>query len=740
MKHIELFEFFAQGKNQTESHVLLHITEPSSAKEMQKGYFFALIEVSGGSPDQIEKIQGIIDTLEEEYYDTNDEQDPKKIFETALEYLNRQSKHILTKDTEVHSMVGILLGQELSFSYHGKPHAILLFNRGKGLDVMNIIDEEDTDETSLFPAVLEGTLSEGDCFVAMTPHVDEYFSYDRIQKILSSRNTRQAAAHIQKVLEDVKGKNSFGGLLFRLTPKHEIPRTGPVPKNKKSGSAESLHRLMESERETAETLSPPIFGNLARKVTKDMEEKRERKHRKDTPVSSKAETNYRPRSVHKDQRGVSTSVLIHLGRALVYAGSWLLKTSKRFLLFFTRAFVIILILITNKNNGRTQVLNSLNRKLSDSAEYIRNLPLLSKLLFLATIVCAVIFLGSITYVRVNEHAEAEQQTFENTLLAVSDKTSAAEAALIYNDEEKAFTLLQEATELLGTIGEKQITNEKRSELQNQIETIMMELRKINDVELTALASLDSLSLSFPPTHLAIIGNTLLAYNPEGNTYAAVNKLTGNKEVKDTGGLTGLKNNTTPKEQDTILFLTGNESVASYDKETGAMSAKEIAFQSEHVSLSDILIYNVRLYTLDPENNQIYKHNRTQTGYAKGLPWIKEEADLKGAVSLAVDGDIYVLKKNEILKFEGGKQKEFSVKNLEPALSSASLIWTYTDVPELFILEPETKRIVIMTKDGKVVRQVTSSSWNKPTGLVVDYTQNKMYVLDGYNVFALNITE
>ena len=45
-KILRLNEFFVEGGKQQVSHVLLHITEPSTPEEMHKGNFFAVCEIN----------------------------------------------------------------------------------------------------------------------------------------------------------------------------------------------------------------------------------------------------------------------------------------------------------------------------------------------------------------------------------------------------------------------------------------------------------------------------------------------------------------------------------------------------------------------------------------------------------------------------------------------------------------------------------------------------------------------
>ncbi len=70
MDHLlEINEFFVEGKDHKKSHVLLHIAEPVSRREKERGYFFVVAEINDGYEEQIEYLQQIIDDIEHDYYD-----------------------------------------------------------------------------------------------------------------------------------------------------------------------------------------------------------------------------------------------------------------------------------------------------------------------------------------------------------------------------------------------------------------------------------------------------------------------------------------------------------------------------------------------------------------------------------------------------------------------------------------------------------------------------------------------
>ena len=85
---LQLNEFFVEGGEQQKSHVLLHITEPSTPEERTKGYFFAVCEINNGDNAYIAELQGPRDKVENDYYAT-EEADDKNGLEMVLEEINQ---------------------------------------------------------------------------------------------------------------------------------------------------------------------------------------------------------------------------------------------------------------------------------------------------------------------------------------------------------------------------------------------------------------------------------------------------------------------------------------------------------------------------------------------------------------------------------------------------------------------------------------------------------------------------
>ena len=694
----------------------------------------------------------MIDDLESGYYETDDEED-KNAFEITLEYINRRGHHILQYNThsEFHAIVGTMREGQISFAYHGEPTALVWYKNKQGVyQRLSVVDpSEQPAEDQLFSSLLQGQIQKNDFFFVTTPHVPQYFSEDRLEKIITTRSPRQSTMHIQKVLTNLRSEESFGGILFHLMTQDQLPKTGKMPEHLKQDSAGSLQKLISNQRQTDETLNPPMLSRAAgamRGYIKKKEpaasptparQQKKKKKRVLQTTESRPETNHRVREPQAPSQSMLNTVLIALGKGLVAVGQVLLLLVQRVLLFFKEFFIGLFFFATNKDGKRQAQVDKMRSTLDRRVQSFTSLPLMSKILFIATIIFALIFVGSIVFLKVKESRDAAEQAYQNMLQAIVDKRDAAEASMIYGDDTKAFTLLQEAKTLVTELPnktEEQIT--AAQELESSVETSLLALRKIELVEPTLLADLGTLG-DANATAIDRLGNTLVAYGPSDPTLYLVNEQTGTIDTREHTSIPNLTTASTPKENDFSLFVSGKDALAQLTPEGYTLSSKEIGFPTD-VHVSDIFVYNRRAYTLDQANGQIYKHSVTGSGYDQGSPWIKERStDLSDAVSLAIDGDIFVLKGNgTVVKFEAGTETTFSIVGLDPALSSPTKLWTYNDVDNIYILEPAGKRIVILNKEGKLERQLTAEAWQNPTGMLVDEENNTLYVLDANKVYTV----
>ncbi len=695
---LDLHEFFVEGGDQKKSHVLLHISEPSTPEEKKKGYFFALSEVNRGNLEQIKHLQDIIDDIESRYFASTNTDENHDAFEEAIEHANRRGHHVLdSNDADVHCFIGILRGNTLAFSYHGKPQVALIYKKQEDSIYMDIIGEAEPDNAHLFSQLLQGTVNRGDTIYIGTPNASDLFPGHRLQKLIASRSTKETADHIEKVLSALRNGNSFGGILFKIISPNEAPRTGKQPKY----------------------IAPVQPQN---------------------PIP-RDEVKQARRITEKDEPSTAQFILTGLGRALLSGLVALFLFLKKFIFGLGLLIIKLFILATNKGGQRQIVLADLKQNIENKKRYLLELPIMSKILLLLAALSAFGFLASALYIKHQKTVVIENERNQNLVQAVKDKKDAADASVIYGDSGKALSLLNEAMSILNQLPKSQPEKATLTQsIESDIATVTQSVQKWINIKSELLADLSKIQASAKTEKIVMIVDTILAYGPNDTTAYLLNTNTKKVETKTHERFPSLIAANTPKEQDQILFISGPQKITAFDQKTQTFASTDIGFNDATTSIKDLFGYNQRLYTLDPKTNQIYKHAKIQTGYDKGAAWIKSsDVNLRDAVSLAIDGDMFVLKNDgSVLKFTSGESQPFSLAGLTPALEHPELIWTYNNVNNLYILESAHKRVVVTDKNGKLIGQYTDPAWINPTSIIVNEEKKIAYILDQNKLYKFGL--
>jgi sugar lactone lactonase YvrE/uncharacterized protein (UPF0333 family) len=158
------------------------------------------------------------------------------------------------------------------------------------------------------------------------------------------------------------------------------------------------------------------------------------------------------------------------------------------------------------------------------------------------------------------------------------------------------------------------------------------------------------------------------------------------------------------------------------------------------AVTDAVTYTgSRLYVLDAPSQQIWKFTSASGAFGNGAKYLQAtNSNLTNAVSLAIDSNVYVLSSDgKIARFMSGGQDGFALTTIDPPLTSANQIWTDPDSNVVAITDQNGKRVLVFTKDGKLMGQYTSSAFKGPVDLTGDPKTKNLYVADSSNkIFVL----
>lgn len=764
---LQLNEFFVEGGNQAVSHCLLHITEPSTPEEKDKGYFFAVCEINHADTDGIARFQNIISEIENRYYEVEGTPEQSAL-EIILEKINQENFSLAEGETVFNATIGVIRQTEIIFAFAGKPEALLFYQGKEGhyrkMDLTTENQAETTENTEnrpLFPQVIQGKIGPSDYLFVATPHVIDYFSHDRLQKIITTRPARQSAEHLGRVLRELQNTLSFGGLIIHLGKKEEQPAQ-VIKKNRPTygSSANSLTNFFSTEKNTASTLSASLWPSVNNKIKQVTEKLTAPTQQRTTtaenrgpvaPAYPSAEinaTHVRPHHTSPPEPFNPTAAdhlikigkviaqgLLYLGRALIWIGLTLWSLLSGLFRLLAMAFFAA----TNYQGRRRNILDEWSRNWRSHRENFRSLSLVTKLLLGASLALILVFIGSIFVVRYEKSKALAVKKYQDNIQLVKDNIDAAESALIYKDEASAEKSISAARTGIATLPCK--TSEEQTNCQSLNDRLSQTLAKLNKI--TAVASQKLISWETGGaslTGLVRLKNKFIAFSGSSPSLFIYDLLTKQGSISATNyQTTGFTSAAVPKENNYVALVpTDKQSVAEVNPDDLSVKKVDLTLPSDTTRLDSIVIYNGRLYGLDSSSKQIYRYDPIKTGFAIGRPWLKNGGSLlEGTSDLTIDGDIFALKTSGgIIKLTAGSEATFDEQKIDPPLGRNAKIFTYTDAIYLYILDQENKRLIIYDKTGLLKAQIPLTDFTKPADIFVDETNKIAYILDQGSLFSL----
>lgn len=755
---LHLHEFFVEGNNPEESHVLLNITEPSTLAEKDKGYFFVICEINNAETKYIAKMQSIVDEIENSYYEIPDEANQTAL-EIVLNKINQENISMIQPDITLNCIIGVIRENEIIFSFYGHPQMVLFYKTKDGTyKKMDLVEEnkpsEGSEDSQLFSQIVQGKIGPNDYFFAGTPNIISYFNHDRLQKIITTRLPRLSSEHLQKVLSELRSNLSFGGIIVNLQKGDDPISTTRISPIKKGSSARSLKNLFGAERNTADILSPSFLPKFQEKINSALEDQEEPEMMSANRPGLRANTEITSshlRARHEkikstpslDWQEKTKGFLEFIWKILKYIGKGLFLFVLMIGTIFSgigRNIMLLFFVITNYQNRRRNILNAWARWWNNLKDNIKHLPLITKILLISVIVLVVVFSNGVWYVKAKQKNQARTQAFNQAMDTIKTKQDTASGFLVYGDTEGALGKLNEAKDILKTLTCE--SNSEKTACQNnekEINDLLMKARKVTIAQPQLLADWSKLTPTTNADHAFILNNKIYGFGSDNANIVSYDLLT--KESNLTTPPIAVKNFrgvSVPKENDYAILLYEDKNIAQFNPQDNSWKKIDISFPNPNAKISSAIVYNRRVYSLDTANNQIYKHDVITNGFSLGKPWLQDNlTDLKAGVDLAVDGDVFVLSQNGVInKFTKGQLQNFNLSKIEPPLASADKIWTYNDLNYIYVLDTLEKRILVIDKMGQVKNQITADEFSKPTAILVDEPKNIMYILDNNKLYQV----
>ena len=691
----QLGKLLLQPSKPTESLEIFVAPEEMVVKS-NLGQLFILVEIKSREKGIKEKIRQIVDLIKNDYY-SSPVLDIESSLESTCQNLNLNLPEIISKPEvwykKIHILVGVTRDNILTFTQLGLFSGYLIRNN-KITQILNSQPQEKQD--NFFSQLTTGEVKGGDVVIFSTLTLLDFFSLEKIKEIALKLSPEQAVQQFKNLIaENIKIPN-----VLSLIIKYERKLTEVDEKRSQTrkylqelyGSQESMEQLENLKQRTGRTLSASNWPNLGKIKTIFVFKNKKPKDKKDLKLPQ---------------------------------------------VKFKKTCLSALVPVRAVANKTKSLFRSLAKdKLIAAFQNIQpNLKFNFKKFNIIgiIIILVVVFIGSLIYLKYDQQVKKEIAHNQNILNQVEDKKSQAKAALIYQDEEKANNLLNQALEILNTLPQDDEKWQKQFKIQQQeIIKLINKVNNIFEVRPEILVNLSTINIG-GIKEMVKNSDQLYVLAANGNIYKIL-----------------------PQEKSFSLFFEKDnlKTLASWEGDSFILFSQDGKFyfknkQEEkmlNISLpadsqvNDIEVYANKIYVLG--KTMIYKISRPLSATPRVINWYQDKEDLiKAAKQMIIDGYIWLInEQGKIVKLFKGKKVDFELTKLDKDLGAHLRIYTELDWNLLYILDRQNGRLLLTNKDGLVEKQFIAQSLNEAENLIISDNQNYAWFNIKDQIYQINLKE
>lgn len=723
------------------------------------GQLFLIIEIDSLEEENKKIITIIQDEIKSAYYGS-----PYFTIEAALENAlgrgNKKLRELITSGLKswvekFNAIVGVIKDRELHFTQVGRTNAFLIHQQ----KIINILENSagstaNINPLKVFSNIISGVLSADDSVLFCTSSLLDYLSQEKLRRIISTSPPDQAVRELQSLLEEGTHETPFAAIILKQAYCQEeamVPNkvTPAVPASDQPDR--SMSELIAKEESTAEYLTPSVWP----KVTKNVKSyftaaqsflQNKIPHTKISKIKTiKTEGKAEPIETAKHYaptRGFVPQKQETLGKRVARGAK--LGVAKLFQLSLITIKKIFSLFRSNKRtHGHIRTIpHKTSHGMASWLIRLKKTPLKQKIILGCATLLIFVFAYNIVNLGESKEKKAQKEQYVQDIAQAKELASKAKNALIYENEEEARRRLTEAKSLLNNIPseEKNLQADKNNALlliQNSLDTVN-HVEKIADPNL--IADLAQTNPQIDIKNIFLSSGSIYALDTNGIVTETNLKDQETKIVELSGVFEEKISTATQRDEKNFIVVDANNTFYKLDLENKAISKISVQSENTDQKIKALGTYLSRLYVLDTKNNQIFRHEQAGQGYAKDTAWLNEEIELKEANSLTIDGSVWLAMNNgEIIKLHAGsKADDFTFSTLDPAFSNPTVIKATTATDNLYILDPNNKRVVILKKDGSLAKQIYSEKFDYLKDLTLDENSSKIYLLNRNILYSAEI--
>jgi hypothetical protein len=276
------------------------------------------------------------------------------------------------------------------------------------------------------------------------------------------------------------------------------------------------------------------------------------------------------------------------------------------------------------------------------------------------------------------------------------------------------------------------TNDRVTAILTEWDDVWMKASGITKPELTELINLSLVREGVAAGGMDLSDAKLYVLDTQGSRVIEVNLSKGSGDVVGGGVVGGKLIAGYPGK----VFILAEKGII----QLGSAEAK-IERDDAWGSITRVRVFGGNIYMLDSGAGEVWRYGVAGSGYGDKQKWLTADENresIKQASGMAIDGSIWIVTPSGVDKYTRGVKDAFEITDLESMWGNGAKIYTSDETEDLYILDPDNSRVVILSKEGKYKKQFVSELWKGAVDLVADEKEGKMFVLGSDKVWAVKL--
>lgn len=190
-----------------------------------------------------------------------------------------------------------------------------------------------------------------------------------------------------------------------------------------------------------------------------------------------------------------------------------------------------------------------------------------------------------------------------------------------------------------------------------------------------------------------------------------------------------------------MILFSDQSIYRLIRGQDQKSKKIISRSEDWGEIVSMVAYGGNIYLLDRTKSRIWKYTSLEDGYSPLREYLSADTrpDLSQAVNMAIDGSVWVAMRNgQIIKFTSGAVDSFVPSGIDPSLGDNLQIFTNDGVENLYVLDTDNSRLVVLNKKGEYKAQYVWPKTLVVQSIIAVKSVGKALLLSGGKIYSIDL--